>query len=236
MGTFSYPERSHTVHSKVLKPSLWNRSPWRCKNLHDSTKQFILLNTPLSLGESTTNYRESWWGSLDNPSLHKSIKNIVGCVLHLLLLLLLLVKVFTVSFPLEEEGGESSLKINWFQGNTSWPLVIRWFPFDWGKKKVRVNNNIFCLPLQTPQSGGYLLPHESLFIIGEVCRKGRGRGPWLCTWCGFFLLVWSQLCPDLPLPQSAGAPLTQAEPREEQRDAPPRQRVVTSFPAEDLLH
>lgn len=48
------------------------------------------------------------------------------------------------------------------------------FPLTGGGEKARVNNNIFCLPLQTPQSGEYLLSHESLLIIGEVCRKGEG--------------------------------------------------------------
>lgn len=83
---------------------------------------------------------------------------------------------------------------------------------------MRVNNNIFCLPLQTPQSGEYLLSHESLLIIGEVCRKGEG---------GFLIvyLMWFlSACLITALPGSspsffffffpAVAAFTQTEPRE----------------------
>lgn len=76
MGTFSYPERSHTVHLRVLKPSLWN-SPWRCNHLHDSSSLFR-ANTSLTTGESTTNY--SWWRSLENPRLHKKPSSIANKV------------------------------------------------------------------------------------------------------------------------------------------------------------
>lgn len=47
---------------------------------------------------------------------------------------------------------------------------------------------------------------ESIYRHMEVCsllgrfEEREREGSWLCTWCGFFLLVWSQLCLDLPLP------------------------------------
>lgn len=80
--------------------------------------------------------------------------------------------VYCYSPTLEVVGGDSSLKLNVFQGNTSWPPAIRWLFFE--NKVSWINNNIFCVPLQTPKSGEYLQPHESLLIIWEVWRKGEG--------------------------------------------------------------
>lgn len=168
MGTFSYPERSHTVHLRVLKPSLWN-SPWRCNHLHDSSSLFQ-ANTSLTTGESTTNY--GWWRSLENPRLHKKPSSIANKVY------------FSIPFL-----------------NTWWPLVSDGSLLTGGKcKQVKTTKASDCHyngNREFTATSFVLFYFVHLFSLSERCVGKEREGFWLCTWCGFSMLVWWQLCLNL---------------------------------------
>lgn len=232
MGTFSYQARSHTVHSKVLKPSLWNGSPWRCRSLHDSTKQFMLINTPPTLGGHTTNWRETWWGSLDNPSLHKKasrIKNVVGRALpHLPLR-----GVYSNS-PVGGGGGREIKSQNKLISREHKLTSCYQMAFLWRGKSEQSKQQYLLFATSNPSewrvfTTTWKCPH----YLGGL-KKGRGRGPDCVPDVLSFCLSDHSSAWIFPLsfsfPQlfSSAAP-AKAGPRREQRMHLQNKKVVISF-------
>lgn len=137
MGTFSNPERSRTVHSKVLKPSLWNiGAPGGAGVFMIATNSLFGLTLDKTVGESKTNYGNNWWASLDNPGLHENSEDVWKCTSAPLLPL----TVFTVGLPLEEQWREIKFEtIIDFKGTQVDLLLSDGFSCEQG-----VNNNICC--------------------------------------------------------------------------------------------
>ncbi len=94
-------------------------------------------------------------------------------------------------------GGEANLKMKWFQDNTSWPLSTS-FSLTGKLKKSEQGKQQYPL-FATSNRVVFTATWKFAHYQGGFEERER-EGSWLCTWCGSFLLVWSQLCLDLPLP------------------------------------
>lgn len=117
--------------------------------------------------------------------------------------------------PQQEEGEESGLGINWFQGNTSWPLAIRWLFFDYERRREG-KQQYLVFGTSTPHKVGGVFTATWKFAHyqGGFVRRGRGRGPDCVPDVGFsFCLPDHSSASIFPLSSTAAAAPVQAEQR-----------------------